>query len=66
VKVHKLDLICRQCSHRFGGDVVVEAPVSVFSASAKSLRCPSCGANYKKLDMKWAQAAAPRPIEETT
>ena len=47
--VQKLPIYCQACQKKFQGDVVTDAPVKVFVVSVREMRCPHCGAGYKKL-----------------
>lgn len=40
---------CLNCRHKWDQQMLQMAPISVVVAHWKSLRCPSCGANAKRL-----------------
>ena len=42
-------MVCQECKHHWDQQMLQWAPVSVIIAHWKSLRCPQCGANWRKI-----------------
>ena len=60
-------MTCTACRHVFEAELVENAPVAIFLASLKSVRCPNCGVGYKKIGFGGAYSDSPpltAPIKE--
>lgn len=51
MKVIQERLECRKCETGFDHEVVVDAPVEVFTASLRAVYCPNCGADCKHIGL---------------
>lgn len=47
MRVDKMRLTCK-CEHVFDAEIIVDAPISVCSASMAAVRCPKCGSRSKR------------------
>lgn len=45
-------LLCRACHHEWEGEILQDVEISTWLAHTKALRCPKCGANWKRLSFK--------------
>jgi uncharacterized Zn ribbon protein len=53
-------MVCQACRHEWDQQMLQRAPVSVVVAHWKTLYCPKCGADWKRL------AFVSRPEEESS
>lgn len=49
--IQAIDLNCGRCGSNFVGEIVVNCPMPVSIASMRTLRCPHCGGDSKKIFM---------------
>lgn len=55
-------LVCRNCKHEWHTETLCHIPISVWVAHIRTLHCPVCRANYRKLSFR----TAPQPPDTTT
>jgi uncharacterized Zn finger protein len=56
--------ICNQCKNEFEHEVVDQAPVAVWAASIRAVKCPKCGANSKSVSFLRTSPKQLKPKEE--
>jgi len=49
IKGQELPMICHKCKHEFEAEIVVGVAIEVFTAHLKTIYCPKCHSNWKKL-----------------
>jgi len=42
-------MVCQECKHKWEQQMIQWAAVSVIVAHWKTVRCPQCGANWRKI-----------------
>jgi DNA-directed RNA polymerase subunit RPC12/RpoP len=50
--VQTTPLRCLSCHHEWIGELVMDAPANVVIASMRVLRCPNCGAGWKRVVLR--------------
>ena len=63
MRIQETMVHCLDCKHEWLAEMVVDAPVEIWTASAKSLNCPKCGANAKKIAFGRGDVPDPKPIQ---
>lgn len=47
--------LCRKCGQKFEAEVLGNVAIDVWVAHTKNMRCPNCGAGYKKISFMLEQ-----------
>ncbi len=62
MRVQETTVHCIACKHEWMADTIVEAPVSVWTASVQALACPSCGKGFKSIAFGRGDVPDPEPV----
>ena len=58
MRIELIPLRCLACRHEWTGEVVMDAPAKVVTASMRALVCPECHAGWHRIVMREQEAAA--------
>ena len=62
MRVEHTPVHCLACKHEWLAETVIEAPVEVWAASVKAIRCPACGATSNKVAFGRGDVPDPQPV----
>lgn len=63
MRIQETAVHCVACKHEWLADMIVEAPISVYTASIQALHCPACGSGFKKIAFGRGDVPDPKPVQ---
>ena len=64
MKIQETPVHCTACKHEWLAETIIEAPIGLWWASIKALRCPVCGVGPKKIAFGRGDVPDPQPIQD--
>src|ERR1700757_4895314 len=64
MKIQESVVHCASCKNEWLAQFVIEAPISVWTASVHAIQCPECGAGVKKINFGRGHVPDPEPLWE--
>lgn len=63
MRIEPTPVHCIACKHEWLAETVTEAPVEIWAASVKAIRCPTCGATAKNVAFGRGDVPDPQPVQ---